>query len=119
AKSTEAEVVLCHVVNGSGSNEAPAAPDGGGVATAVRSNTRLDELRAKLVADGVTNVRTLVLEGQPAEAIGDAAQDLECDVIVMVTAGRKGISRFFAGSVADGVVSTVEGIGILLLRAKS
>lgn len=111
------EIVLCHVVSSKSAPEPPAS-DGASVATAVRSNTRLDQLREQLVAQGVTNVRNVVLEGRPADAIVDAAADLDCDVILLVTAGRKGISRFFAGSVADEVVRETDR-PVLLLRAKS
>jgi nucleotide-binding universal stress UspA family protein len=117
ARATQAEVVLCHVVAAGGAMEAPAAADGSPVATAVRSNTRLDQLREQLIGEGISNVKTLVLEGRPAEAIVDASSDLACDVIVMVTAGRSGLTRFFAGSVADDVVREAEGTAVLLLRA--
>jgi nucleotide-binding universal stress UspA family protein len=119
ARATQAEVVLCHVVASSGTLEAPADTGSTTPSTSVRSNERLDRMRDDLISDGVENVRALVLEGRPAEAIVAASADLDCDVIVMVTAGRAGISRFFAGSVADDVVRESQGTSVLLLRAHS
>ncbi len=50
--------------------------------------------------------RELVLTGTPYQAIADAAGDVGCDLVVMGTHGRTGVSRFFLGSVAARVVST-------------
>jgi nucleotide-binding universal stress UspA family protein len=54
------------------------------------------------------NARPLILSGTPYEAITDAAKDHKADLVVMGTHGRKGVSRFFLGSVASRVISTVE-----------
>jgi universal stress protein A len=42
--------------------------------------------------------------GKPAEAIIQAAEDLDVDLIVMATHGRSGVARLFLGSVAEHVV---------------
>ena len=47
---------------------------------------------------------TLVISGDPAEQVLNAARGLEADLIVMGTHGRKGISRLMLGSVAERVV---------------
>ena len=44
--------------------------------------------------------------GAPHEAIAEAAKESDADLIVMGTHGRKGVSRFFIGSVASRVIST-------------
>ena len=54
--------------------------------------------------DGV-NARALVLSGPPSQAIARAAEDNHADILVLGTHGRKGVSRFFLGSVASRVVS--------------
>jgi nucleotide-binding universal stress UspA family protein len=46
----------------------------------------------------------LVAEGNPATAILRAARDNGCDLIVMGTHGRTGLTRFLMGSVAEEVV---------------
>jgi universal stress protein A len=50
--------------------------------------------------------RPLVLTGPPDEAITEAAKDLECDLLILGTHGRTGVSRLLLGSVASRVVST-------------
>lgn len=42
--------------------------------------------------------------GKPADIINQAAEDLDVDLIVMATHGRRGVARFFLGSVAEQVV---------------
>jgi len=46
----------------------------------------------------------LVVDGEPAEEIVHMAQDRHCDLIVMGTHGRTGLSRLLMGSVAEEVV---------------
>lgn len=50
--------------------------------------------------------RPLVLTGNPEEAIVNAASDNQADLLVMGTHGRKGMPRFFLGSVASRVIAT-------------
>jgi universal stress protein A len=47
---------------------------------------------------------TLVISGDPAERVLDAARDLGVDLIVMGTHGRRGLSHLVLGSVAARVV---------------
>ncbi len=58
---------------------------------------------ARSVGVGAT---PLLLTGTPYEEITEAAEDLDCDLVIMGTHGRTGVSRFFLGSVASRVVST-------------
>jgi nucleotide-binding universal stress UspA family protein len=55
---------------------------------------RLADIRHQVVVDA----------GRPAELIEKAAENLDIDLIVMATQGRKGIKHFFLGSVAEHVV---------------
>jgi len=59
--------------------------------------------------------RGLALLGSPAAAIAQEASASECDLIVMQSHARLGISRFFLGSVSHGVVHHT-GCSVLLLR---
>ncbi len=47
---------------------------------------------------------TLVTSGDPAEQVLETARDLDADLIVMGTHGRKGLSHLVLGSVAERVV---------------
>jgi nucleotide-binding universal stress UspA family protein len=71
--------------------------------------TQIEEKLQGLVDDakkaGVL-AKPLVLTGAPYEAIVDAAKENKADLVVMGTHGRKGVSRFFLGSVASRVIST-------------
>jgi nucleotide-binding universal stress UspA family protein len=50
----------------------------------------------------------LVLTGAPDEAITEAAKNLDCDLVIIGTHGRTGVSRFFLGSVAARVISNAS-----------
>jgi nucleotide-binding universal stress UspA family protein len=47
-----------------------------------------------------------LLEGDPAQAINEAAAEIGADLIVMGTHGRTGLSRLLMGSVAEEVLRT-------------
>ncbi len=53
---------------------------------------------------GLVRYETLVVSGDPAEQILDAARSIEADLIVMGTHGRKGLGHLVLGSVAERVV---------------
>lgn len=63
----------------------------------------LQELRDRLVADGLT-VEALLVQGPTAETILDEAARLGCDLIVMGTHGRRGLAKAVMGSVSDQVL---------------
>jgi nucleotide-binding universal stress UspA family protein len=66
---------------------------------------KLQELVNDAKKNGIL-AKPLVLTGAPNEAIVDAAKENKADLVVMGTHGRKGVSRFFLGSVASRVIST-------------
>ncbi len=51
-------------------------------------------------------VRSVVLSGDAATEILGFARERECDVLVVATHGRKGLSRLVLGSVAEKIVRT-------------
>jgi nucleotide-binding universal stress UspA family protein len=64
---------------------------------------RLEELAASLRVRQVP-VESQLRGGLPADSILDSARTLPCDLIVMGTHGRRGISHVFSGSVAEAVL---------------
>ena len=64
---------------------------------------RLEELTSALLAAHVP-VESQLRGGLPADSILDSAQTLPCDLIVMGTHGRRGISHALSGSVAEAVL---------------
>jgi nucleotide-binding universal stress UspA family protein len=75
----------------------------------------LARIAKNLAAKGL-NVSTEVLLWKPAEAIVGYAEQSGCDLIVMATHGRSGISRWAYGSVADKVLRS-SCIPVLMIRA--
>jgi universal stress protein A len=59
------------------------------------------ELRTRLTAPAG---RDLFVIGDPATSIVEAAEDRVVDLLIMGTHGRRGVSRFFLGSVAAQVL---------------
>ncbi len=63
------------------------------------------EALKKLAAEAsVPGAEIAVLTGEPAAEIIRAAADHQCDLIVIATHGRTGITHFLLGSVAERVV---------------
>ncbi len=61
-------------------------------------------LQNKLSAMGYEEIQIEVTVGDPSTKIVDYADQLKADLIVMPSHGRKGVSRFLLGSVAERVV---------------
>ena len=62
----------------------------------------LDRIKQRLEAKGIT-IKTAVLSGKPAEEITNYASYRDCDLIIIASHGRSGISRWAYGSVAEKV----------------
>jgi nucleotide-binding universal stress UspA family protein len=68
-----------------------------------QATEQLETLSSGLTAAGIP-VKTLLLGGAPADTILEAAEKGMCDLIVMGTHGRRGLSHVFAGSVMEAVL---------------
>src|SRR5262249_30270696 len=62
------------------------------------------ELCQKVPAPPGLNVEHLLAEGDPAREINRIAGERSCDLIVMGTHGRTGLSRLLMGSIAEQVI---------------
>lgn len=78
------------------------------------SKAQLLELSAKL-CPGAKVGSVLVESGDPREVITHKAKDLDAELIVMGTHGRRGLSRALLGSVAENVVRTAH-CSVLVVR---
>ena len=67
------------------------------------ARTALGEL-ARANLEGKVEFEILVRSGDPAQVAIAIADEVDADSIVMATHGRKGVSHFFLGSVAERVV---------------
>jgi nucleotide-binding universal stress UspA family protein len=88
----------------------PRAADGGSMLSYTQDSERLErdsavgmmkQMRTRLAAPPG---RDLFVTGDPASAIVEAAEDHAADLVIMGTHGRRGVSRFFLGSVAAQVL---------------
>lgn len=64
---------------------------------------------------GVADGRSEVVEGQPAEALQDYAERHGVGLVVMTTHARRGLSRWWLGSVAERMVRGIS-VPVLLLH---
>jgi nucleotide-binding universal stress UspA family protein len=90
------------------------APDMGDESEAAL-RARLDGLAP---ADSTIAVERYLLSGDEAVEIIDAATETGCDLIVMGTHGRSGVSRLLMGSVAE-EVSRKAPCGVVTVKAKA
>ncbi|MFQ5800517.1 MAG: universal stress protein [Candidatus Hydrothermarchaeales archaeon] len=49
-------------------------------------------------------VKTVIKEGSPSKEIVDTADEEKADLIIMGTAGRSGLDKFFLGSISEKVL---------------
>ncbi len=99
----------------------PGPAEGGvpakGVAAPGETLAYLEEVQRRASAQGITS-RIAAVPGNAAEAILDAVATKKCDLVVMSTHGRSGITRWVLGSVADKVLHAAA-VPVLLIRPKA
>lgn len=74
----------------------------------------LAKVAARFETPGVTFI-PVVLEGKPAQVVGDYAAKHEVDLILMATHGYSGLQRILRGSTADGILHAAH-VPVLLVR---
>ena len=101
ARDYEARLVLLHVV------EPPVYYGELGMTVPLPSDFREnlhDRLSRLAPADSGVPIETILVEGNSAKEILRHAEQIHCDLIVLGTHGRTGISRVLLGSVAEEVI---------------
>ena len=108
ATQFSAEVILVHVI--SPLHAYPVPPDGTGFDVALyhqetlkASQKSLQEVAKNRFSPNL-KVRTMILQGNPADQIVDMAKSEKVDIIITATHGLTGWRRFIFGSVAEKVV---------------
>jgi nucleotide-binding universal stress UspA family protein len=81
------------------------------------NRARLAELRERLSGQGV-EVSHVVADGDPDEALPEAAHDLGADLIVVGTHGRTGLRRMVLGSVAEKTIRLASS-SVLVARGEA
>lgn len=79
------------------------------------AETTLGAVKAEAEKLGVNSETMHIPEAHPADAIVEAAQKCNCDLIVMASHGRRGISRLLLGSQASQVL-TSSPVPVLVVR---
>jgi nucleotide-binding universal stress UspA family protein len=121
AKASRAELLLLHVVSpvvpvpGDG-YVSPEMYDQLSASSRAWAQKRLDSLVAQ-AKKSRARVKGFILEGAASDEIVRFARARRVELIVMGTHGRKGIAKFFVGSVADRVVAAAT-CPVLTVRGK-
>lgn len=102
-----------------------ALPDGYMMFTPAQMTRMMSEIEQRLAKDkqdalaaGAPRVETSLPIGKAAFEIVEAAREGDCDLIVMGTHGRTGLSHVFLGSTAERVVRTAP-CPVLTVRSEA
>ncbi|MFM1814678.1 MAG: hypothetical protein RLZ98_1373 [Pseudomonadota bacterium] len=79
------------------------------------ADERLDPIKKAATAAGVVCETVFVEHDQPYQGVIDVANDKKCDLIVMASHGRRGVSALLLGSETQKVL-THSGIPVLVYR---
>jgi len=68
------------------------------------ASKRLDAVKERLLSEGVPEVETALLEGDPVEGVVQYVERNHPELIVVGSRGLSAAGRFFLGSVSDGIL---------------
>lgn len=105
ANKLGAELTLLHVVP-TGEPRSIVAPPERIDALVTEAGLPLRELAAKIATGLGRDVAARVGHGDPAAEILRTAREIDCDLLILGTHGRRGLQRALFGSVAEKVVRT-------------
>ncbi len=80
------------------------------------ASSYLEDVKSRLIAQGVQTVDTHVSQGTPADVIADRVAQSDGSLVAMTTHGRSGVGRMMLGSVAERVIRQ-SGSPVLVVRA--
>jgi nucleotide-binding universal stress UspA family protein len=108
AEHFSAELLVVHVVaplSAAATSAAPAAHYLPEVMESIRQNAEslLSEKMEKMVPANLRS-KSILLEGSPADEIGEYTKEVSADLIVIATHGQSGWRRFMFGSVTEKVM---------------
>jgi len=69
---------------------------------------RLEALKQRLLTEGVTEVDTALLEGNPVDRVVEFVEKHHPDLVVVGSRGLSTAGRFLLGSVSDGILHHVH-----------
>jgi len=79
---------------------------------------RLEALQQRLLSEGLRDVQTELIEGDPVDRVVAFADKVHPDLVVVGSRGLSATGRFFLGSVSDGILHHVH-CSVLIVRGRS
>lgn len=73
-----------------------------------QAKKRLEAQKARILHEGVREVETTLLEGDPVDQVVEFAKEKKPDLIVVGSRGLSTAGRFLLGSVSDGILHHVH-----------
>ena len=80
-----------------------------------RADQAADELEKKIAEQGMSGVQVVVRFGDPGHEIAGYAEEIDADLIVVSSHGRRGLTRLLIGSTAERV-SRLAHCPVLMLK---
>ena len=113
-KLSEGEVILVHVADGYAArlqNQLNLADS-----EEIKDDKKYLEKRQKELEKNGFKVRTILVQGEPADGILSVADQEKCDLIAMATHGHKFVKDLILGSVAENIRHRTD-IPVLMIRS--
>ncbi|HEY1199048.1 MAG TPA: universal stress protein [Thermoplasmata archaeon] len=109
AKLARAKLTIVTVISVVSPSFGVPVPIGDSFVALMESATkRLEALKQRLVTEGVVEVETALLEGNPVDRVVEFAEKHRPDLIVVGSRGLSTAGRFLLGSVSDGILHHVH-----------
>jgi nucleotide-binding universal stress UspA family protein len=117
AKIARAKLTIVTVVSVVSPSFGVPVPIGDSFAALLESAAkRLEAVKQRLLTEGVTEVETALLEGNPVDRVVEFAEKHRPDIIVVGSRGLSTAGRFLLGSVSDGILHHVH-CSVLVVKA--
>lgn len=117
AKLSQAKLTIVTVISVVSPAYGVPVPIGDSFAAIIESaSRRLEALKQRLLREGVTEVETALLEGDPVDRVVAFAEEHRPDLIVVGSRGLSAAGRFLLGSVSDGILHHVH-CSVLVVRS--
>ena len=104
ARQHQASIIILHVAETLGPENVTFGEATSQLEPAAYRRRLEEDLRQQVAAPPGISVEYLLAEGDVAQEIQRVAQERDCDLIVMGTHGRTGLSHLIMGSIAEKVV---------------
>jgi nucleotide-binding universal stress UspA family protein len=104
ARQHQAKLIILHVAETLGPENVTFGEATGQLEPAAYRRRLEEDLRQRVPAPAGVSVEYLLAGGDTAQEIHDAAQKHTCDLIVMGTHGRTGLTRLIMGSTTEKVI---------------